>query len=145
MAKKVRANNFLDQLLIKCEEHNGPLTSVEELKALIIQKFPELKCCLRLEIQYQRETHKRDAEIRKDLYKVNKASLDGMIENLTVILGADNDIKDAVVFPCEDEIMGILAGGITNDCNIDQEANPTSPGEVFYTPRHINLWLCSGI
>ena len=59
-----------------------------------------------------------------------------MIENLTVILGADNDIKEAVIFPCEDEIMGILAGGITNDCNSDQEANPTSPGEVFYTPYH---------
>ena len=57
-----------------------------------------------------------------------------MIENLKVILGADNDIKEAVVFPCEDEIMGILAEGITNDCNSDQKANPTSPGEVFYTP-----------
>ena len=85
-------------------------------------------------MKYHRETHKRDAEIRKDLYKVNKVSLDGMIEILTVILGADNDIKEAVVFPCEDEIMGILAGDITNDCNSDQEANPTSPGEVFYTP-----------
>ena len=74
LAKKVRANNFLDQLLIKCKEHNGPLTSVEEVKALVSQKLPELKSCLRLEIQYHRETHKRDAEIRKDLYKVNKVS-----------------------------------------------------------------------
>ena len=84
------------------------------MKALVSQKLPELKSCLRQDIQYHRETHKRDAEIRKDLYKVNKVSLDGMIENLTVILDADNDIKEAVVFPCEDEIMGILAGSINN-------------------------------
>ena len=83
-------NNFLDQLLIKFKEHNGPLTSIEELKALVNRKLPELKSCLRLEIQYHRETHKRNAEIRNDLYKVNKVSLDGMIENLTVILGADS-------------------------------------------------------
>ena len=52
--KKMRANDFIDQLLVKCKEHGGPVTSASEVKALVSEKAPELKTFLRQEIQYQR-------------------------------------------------------------------------------------------
>lgn len=56
LQKKVRANDFVDQLLVKCKEHGGPVTSVTEVKALVCKKSPELKTYLRQEIQYQSHT-----------------------------------------------------------------------------------------
>ena len=50
--EKKRANDFIDQLLVKCKHHRGPITSVHEVKALVCKKSPELKT-LRQEIQYQ--------------------------------------------------------------------------------------------
>ena len=63
---------------------------------------------LRQEIQY----HHRDAEVRKDLYKVNNVSLDDKIENLTVMLSDEQNDKD-VVFPSEEEVMNILKGNLS--------------------------------
>ena len=110
LQKKVRANDFVDQLLVKCKEHGGPVTSVNEVKALVSKKSPELKTFLRQEIQYQRVTHQHDADVRRDLYKVNKISQKEMIENLTVLLGDDFQMEEAVVFPCEEEIVETLTG-----------------------------------
>ena len=66
--KMLRYNDFVDQLLSKCKElrawHGGPMTSVKEHK-----KSPQLKAyhyyivSLQQEIQYQRDTHQRDAEV----------------------------------------------------------------------------------
>ena len=33
--KKVKVNEFIDHLLTRCKEHNRPLTSVDDLKALV--------------------------------------------------------------------------------------------------------------
>ena len=103
LQKKVRANDFVDQLLIKCKQHNRPVTSVNELKALLSEKSSELKTFLRQEIQYQRVTLQRDVEVRKELYKVNKLTLEEMVENLTVLLSDEHEAEDGIVFPCEDE------------------------------------------
>ena len=64
---QARAADFVDQLLKKCKQHKGPLTSASELKVLIDAKSPDLKKFLRQEIQYQRVTHHRDAKVRKDV------------------------------------------------------------------------------
>ena len=63
--RKLRANDFVDQLLVKCKDHGGPFTSVQEAKEVASKKPSELKTYLRQEIQYQRVTHQRDAEARK--------------------------------------------------------------------------------
>ena len=65
-----------------------------------------MKTFLRQEIQYQRVTHHRDAEVRKDLYKVNNVSLEDMMENLTVML-SDKQNDEGVVFPSEEEVMNM--------------------------------------
>ena len=71
---QARAADFVDQFLKKCKPHKGLLTSVSELKVLIDAKSPDLKTFLKQEIQYQRVTHHRDAEVRKDFYKVNNVA-----------------------------------------------------------------------
>ena len=85
LAKK-KTNEFVDAVLKNCKKHNGLVTSVDELKELVQMNGPKLKSFLCLEIQYQRETHRRDAEVRCNLYKVNSLSVQEMIENLTVLL-----------------------------------------------------------
>ena len=61
------------------------------------------------EIQCQRVTYHRDAEVRKYLYKVNNVSLEYMMENLTVMLSEEQN-NEGVVFPSEEEVMNILKG-----------------------------------
>ena len=78
-----RAADFVDQLPKKCKQYKGLLTSVNDLKVFIDAKSPDSKTFLSEELQYQRVTHHRDAEVRKDLYKVNNVSLEDLIENLT--------------------------------------------------------------
>ena len=73
-----------------------------------------MKTFLRQEIQYQRVTHHRDAEVRKDLYKVNNVSLEDMIENLTVML-SDKQNDEGVVFPSEEEVMNMNILGPGNE------------------------------
>ena len=149
LQKKVRANEFVDQLLVKCKQHNGPVTSISELNALVRQKSPELKPFLRQEIQYQRVTHPRDADIRRELYKVNKLTIDEMVENLTVILCEDRGVDEAVVFPCEDEVMEILRGKTTPNGNtiveetMSADGLPFKPNEtlaVIWDRRKVRRW-----
>ena len=71
-----------------------------------------MKTFLRQEIQYQRVTHHRDAEVRKDLYKVNNVSLEDMIKNLTVML-SDEQNNEGVVFLSEEEVVNILKGNLS--------------------------------
>ena len=84
---------MVDQLLKKCKQHKGPLTSVSKLEVIIDAKSPDLKTLLRQEIRHQRVTNHRDAEVRKDLYKVNNVSLEDMIENLTVMFLTNKTLK----------------------------------------------------
>ena len=73
-----------------------------------------MKTFLRQEIQYQRVTRHRDAELRKDLHKVNNVSLEDMIENLTVML-SDKQSDEGVVFPSKEEVMNMNILGPGNE------------------------------
>ena len=75
------------------------MTSVDDLKALVKDNPTNLKTIIRHEIQYQRTTHQRNAEMRKELYRVNGLQLSDMIENLTILLCKEVDVSDAIVFP----------------------------------------------
>ena len=75
------------------------MTSAKDVKAFVNTHPPDLKACLRQEIQFQCVTHPKDVEARKDLYKykVNKLVEEDMIENLTVLLD-DSFVEEAIVF-----------------------------------------------
>ena len=127
--KKSRSNDLIDQLLIKCKEHGGPITSVEELKILIKSKPLQLKTKLRREIQYQKQTHPTDGEARTELYRVNNLSEKDMIENLTIIFGTESSVaNEAVLFPSEDEIVDILKVGKSD--HLETGSNTSSKFEV---------------
>ena len=103
-----------------------------------------MKTFLRQEIQYQRVTHHRDAEVRKDLYKVNNVSLEDMIENLTVMLSDEQNDKD-VVFPSEEEVMNILKGNLSLPVT-ERKVNdavcvlPNQPVAVIWYSKHKKKW-----
>ena len=67
--------------------------------ARIMRPIRMAETIIRHEIQYQRTTHQRDAEMRKELYRVNGLQLSDMIENLTILLCKEVDVSDAIVFP----------------------------------------------
>ena len=141
--KKVRANDFVDQLLGKCKQHHGPFTSVNEVKTLVQQNPKELKSFLRLEIQYQRVTHPRDAEARKDIYRVNKVTLEEMIENLVLILSDENEAQDCIVFPSEEEIMEKLQN--KEQASIDEVTDettlvPNQPVAIIWDTKKRKQW-----
>ena len=121
LKKKKKSIEFVDIVLKKCKEHHGPVTSVQELKQLVQKKSPNLKSQLRLEIQYHRETHRLDAEVRSDLCKVNSLSVQDMIENLSAILSEDPEADESISFPCEDEIMAIIINART----VEEKSNST--------------------
>ena len=61
VAKKSRANDFVDHIQIKCKKHGGPVTSVEELKVLLLEKKEtesNVKSILKAEVTYQKLTDK---------------------------------------------------------------------------------------
>lgn len=152
LRKKMRGKDFVDLLLKKCKEHNGPVTSIEELQNLVKENSTNLKSYLRLEIQYQRETHQRDAEVRKDMYKVNRLSVEQMVENLTILFSEDPEADEAVVFPGEDEIMDILTANAekdnatTGEIDVTQDAStlvdlePMQPVAVVWDVRNKKKW-----
>ena len=73
-------------------------------------------------------THRSDAEIRKDLYKVNKLTEIEMTENLIVLLEDDNPVEQAIVFPNEDELFEKLQSIVTT-----QQAPPPADEQIFMT------------
>ena len=103
-----------------------------------------MKTFLRQEIQYQRVTHHRDAEVRKDLYKVNNVSLQDMIENLTVML-SDEQNDEGVVFPSEEEVINILKQNLSlpvpqpevNDAVCLLQNRPVA---VIWDSKHKKKW-----
>ena len=136
LMKKRKTNDFMNGILKKCKEHNGPVTSVEELMKLVQIESPNLKTFLRLEIQFQRETHRRDAEIRSDLYKVNSLSVDEMILNLTVLLSNDPDADESVLFPCEEEIMEIINNSPADEL---KEASSETSSRVEMIEKNLEI------
>ena len=141
---QARTADFVDQLLKKCKQCKGPLTSVSEIKVLIDAKSPDLKTFLRQEIQYQHITHHRDAEVRKELCKVNNVSLEDMIENLTVML-SDEQNNEGVVFPSEEEVINILKRNLSLPVT-QPEVNdavcllPNQPVAVIWDSKHKKKW-----
>ena len=60
---------------------------------------------LRLEIQYQRVTQRKDAVARNELYKVNKLTVEVMKDNLITLVEDLDETAEAVIFPNKDDIM----------------------------------------
>lgn len=143
LQKKVRAQDFIDQLLVKCKQHRGPVTSVKELKELVTStmKPAELKMFLRQEVQYQRMTHQRDSDIRRDLYKVNRLGESEMIENLTILLGDESKEEEGVVFTCEEEIVEVLRGRVQTEITPEEpEFLPNQPLAVIWDEGGTKQW-----
>ena len=105
---KNQRDNFVERILIKCKNHGGPLTDIEELQALLAQhENGSLKKYLREEIQYQKAVHHKDSQERPELYKINNLSIAQMSENLLLML-SDQSLTENLIFATEEEIMDIL-------------------------------------
>lgn len=101
-----KVNHYTKEILRKCKEHDGPITSCAELQQL--QKRCEGKAfqrALRSEIIFQRLMNPQDHQARPKLYKVNGMSVGDMLINFTELLceGATNE-NSVVQFPTSEEM-----------------------------------------
>ena len=97
-------------MLIKCKQHGGSITSLEELK-----RIENNKPFLRLELQFQRLTHSRDASYRPELYKVNGLIAEQMSANLKILINPDNlEASSTVTFFYQEEVLEILKSEISD-------------------------------
>ena len=91
---------------------NGPFTALEDmesaLKSMVSEK--KVKEVLRHELILQKHMHPNDAIERKELYLINKQSVNSMSYNLSILLS--NDISQSteaeIILPSEDEIVSII-------------------------------------
>ena len=104
--------NYVDKVLAKYKSWNGPFLTIDELKLVLAkEKDDRQRTILRHEITFQRETHPSDVLVRKDLYMINKQSIETMTYNLGVLLSGDRlrEENDGEVFlPTEDDILASL-------------------------------------
>jgi len=97
-------------LLIKCKQHGGPITSLEELK-----RIENNKPFLRLELQFQRLTHAIDTSYRPELYKVNRLTAEQMSANLKILINPDNhEASSTVTFFNQEEVLEILKSEVSD-------------------------------
>ena len=108
--RKNKRDGFADTLLKKCKEHDGPISSIDDLTKLL-GKYDEesLKKILRQEIQYHRVFQARDSQERPDIYKVNNLSVEVMSNNLMLMFSHD-ETSTSILFQSQEEIMTILKG-----------------------------------
>ena len=114
MNNNIRMSQHKDLLLKRCKKHGGPLTSIAELKVLTNEQSDDektLKSYLRAEVGFQKALHPFDARERSHLYKMNYLSVEGLTENLTILL--DETLSavagdELVQFPNEEEIYDIV-------------------------------------
>ena len=96
-------------------------------------------------MQYQRLTHPKDFEARRELYRVNKLSLEEMIENLTIIFSEDNYVEESIVFPTEDEIMDLLHNNseytVASKDITTLSLRPNQPLAVIWDSRAKRNWF----
>ena len=116
LKESLRKNNrdgFADTLLKKCKEHDGPISSIDDLTKLL-GKYDEesLKKILRQEIQYHKVFQARDSQERPDIYKVNNLSVEDMSNNLMLMFSHD-ETSTSILFQSQEEIMTILKGQST--------------------------------
>ena len=112
-AKKKQHNDFVTRLLVACKTWRGPCTSKEELLA-VIQKHPDLtKQIVATELAYYVHTHPDERAFHPELFRQVKLSIDEKIENLCLLLSA-NETSSAVstshqvLIPTNEDALAIL-------------------------------------
>ena len=110
LCKKRRRSDYVDEILKKCKEHNGPITNICELNVLMKNTPKEnvLKKFLRQEVLFLKYLHPSDARERAHLFKVNELSVKQFVENLAILLESDPETistDDFFVLPSQQEIL----------------------------------------
>ena len=74
-AKKVKSNNYINQLLQSCKSWGGPVTSVRELQQVLASKPESHYHIVRTELAYYRHTHVVEYRSNPDLFRLQGAGV----------------------------------------------------------------------
>ena len=86
-----KREDYINKILAKCKTWNRPFTAFEEMESSLKSLVSEdkVKEVLRHELMLQKYMHLNDAIERKELYLINKQSVNSMIYNLSILLSND--------------------------------------------------------
>ena len=138
MEKSNQQTEYVHVLLGKCKRHEGPFLCVEELENYLnnIKDEKEQKRVLQEEILYQQHTVIKDAQIRSQLYKVNRLTLTEMKVNFITLLGNhDQTPTELLLLPTEDDLFRIF-----QNTAHEAEKNIEQPFEPLINEPFIVIW-----
>ena len=102
--KKAHQEIYKDILLMKCKDHGGPITSVDELNLLLTGRTgDDLRKCLHQEVGLRKAMRPFDAKEQPALYTMNFLKSEQLIENFMILLnstGSENE-GEPVLFPSD--------------------------------------------
>ena len=112
VAKKFRkaesAYAYQNKVLNMCKSWNGPCTTVAQLHAAL-QRAPDEKVCLTMELTYYRLTHQSEYKANRQLFRVRGISHEEKLENFTDILSTYDDHNQAQIsLPSNADVLQAL-------------------------------------
>ena len=96
LKKAQKAKDYTKKLLQDCKSWGGPCTSVDELHQMLNGKDNHSHI-LKTEMAYYAHTHKADKIARKQLFRINGITYEGMLENLSILLDDENDVSTSTI------------------------------------------------
>ena len=82
-----KQGQYTNKLLGQCKSWNGPVTSVEELNAILKKRATNAEEIVKTELTYYRNTHRSEVVASPLLFKLNKVSHEERLTNLCILLG----------------------------------------------------------
>ena len=116
MKEAEKQGQYTNKLLVQCKSWNGPVSSIEELNAILKKKPNNSEENVKTELTYYRNTHRSEVIASPSLFKLNKVSHEERLTNLCVLLGGIT--HEVAILPGNNDALSVLR---SNDPEIDRE------------------------
>ena len=131
LKKAEKAKDYTKKLLQDCKSLGGPCTSVDELQEVLNGKDNQNRI-LKTEMAYYAHTHKADKIARKQLFRINGITYEEMLENLSILLGAESDVSTSTIanLPTNEDVMQSLMVSESGEINRQNKISEVAINEM---------------
>ena len=127
-----KQGQYTNKLLGQCKSWNGPVTSVEELNAILKKRATNAEEIVKTELTYYRNTHRSEVVASPLLFKLNKVSHEERLTNLCILLGGMS--HSLTKLPDNHDALSALR---SNNLEVDNEESSI----LHINDICITLWL----
>ena len=90
MQKAKNQSQYTNKLLNQCKTGKGPVSSVVELKDILLQNSDSMEHIVRTELAYYRNIHKSEMVATSNLFKLNSVSHEERLMKLCLLIDGPN-------------------------------------------------------